>query len=243
MKITQQGEKPFHYWVFKDALDARLAQMICGELVDYGNDPEYRSHMYKYDNVFEKKLAQDNLEMLPPTTKSWLVWTLTAHFVSMIESITGVSGLIPDPWFTGAGFHLHTTGGVLKPHIDFSRHRKHGLIRRFNYIVYFNKNYEKTWGGELELWDKEMKSPDVKIEPGYNVGVLFETPDAPHGFSVPWNAPNGITRKSLAVYLYSAPTLEDLQRDHKSTQFLRAKGETTNDETEALRERRNHGRI
>lgn len=243
MKIIDKGESPFKFWVFENAIDSKLAQMIFTELTSIGDDVNYHATMYKYDNVFEKKLAQDKLELMPPTTKAWLMWTLTQNFVSMIETITGIDGLIPDPWLRGGGFHLHTQGGILKPHLDFTMHPKLKLVRRLNFIVYFNKNYDPSWGGELELWNKEMTVCEKKIQPGYNIGVLFETPDAAHGFSVPWSAPEGITRKSLAVYLYSSPTADDLLRPHRSTQFLRRADEEINPEMEALREKRNSGRL
>lgn len=243
MKIRESGTSPYPYWTFENLIHASTAQDIFEELQSLSHDADYISRMYKYDNVFERKFAQDNWDLLPPITKAWLCWTLTAPFIAMIETITGIQGLIADPWLRGGGFHLHKPGGVLMVHKDFTMHPKLKLIRRLNLIVYMNKNYDPSWGGQLELWSKNMEKCEVKIDPGYNMGVLFETPEAPHGFNTPWSAPIGIGRKSLAVYLYSAPTEEDLRKTHLSTQFLRSKDEQTTDGIEALRERRNHGRL
>ncbi len=243
MKFDRHGTSPYKWWTFKEPIHPKTAQEIFTELTRYGDDPHYRADMFKYDNVFEKKLAQNNFDQLPPVTKAWLSWTLTSHFVTMIEQITGIEGLIPDPHFNGGGFHLHTTGGILKPHLDYTRHKKLGLIRRLNFIVYFNKNYDPSWNGQLELWSPDMSECEVKLDPSYNTGVLFETPNAPHGFSVPWSAPDNITRKSLACYLYTCPAESDFATNHLSTQFLLAKGEETDPETEALRQKRNLGRL
>jgi hypothetical protein len=241
MKIIKQGEKPFKYWVMENAIDAKLAQSIYSELSDIGSDPHYRSTMYKYDNVFEKKYAQDKLDLFPPMTRGWLIWTLTAPFVAQMETITGIQGLVPDPWLRGGGIHLHDSGGVLYPHCDFDLHPRLKLMRRLNYIVYFNKNYEESWEGALGLYDAETKERSVRIDPGFNVGVLFETPGSVHGFTEPWAAPNGIQRKSLACYLYTSPTEEDLKKEHHSTIFVKLPGETQ--EMEELRIRRAKGRV
>lgn len=243
LEITKQGTEPFKYWVIKDPLHPTIAQRIFTELSLLSQDENYLASMYKYSNFFEKKLAQDQMRLMPDTVRGWLAWTLTSEFVDVIEKLTGITGLCVDPWFMGGGIHMHKAGGILRVHKDFTKHRKLGLIRRLNYIVYFNKNYEESWGGQLEFHSKDMSKCEVKIDPGYNVGVLFETPDSPHGFNTPWSAPDNIARKSLAVYLYTAPTKEDLEKEHLSTQFLKTPGEKTTPEIEELRAKRNKGRI
>ncbi len=233
------GESPFRYWIIENALPGQMAQGIFQELSAIRNTDS----MYKYDNYFEKKYAEDRWLHLPPVTKSMLNWTLSGVFVKAIEEMTGLTGMIPDPHLTGGGIHIHKDGGILRPHRDFTLHKKLGLIRKLNWILYMNKNYDPAWGGQLELWSKDMSKCEVSIEPKFNRAVLFETPLAPHGFSNPWSAPHGITRKSLAVYLYAAPTIQDLQSDHKSTQFLKAPNEETTEYIEELRALRNTGRL
>ncbi len=243
MKLREHGEHPFKYWVFEDPIHPRTAQEIYSEL---GHFKTFQG-FYKYDNAFEKKYATDKWELFPPITKAWLSWTLTGDFVKWAEEVTGLKGLIPDPHLRGGGIHAHKEGGILKPHLDTTQHPDLKLIRRLNYIIYFNRNYEKSWGGGLELWSRrmngELAEAAVTIEPGYNVGVLFETPNSPHGFSTPWAAPDGITRKSLAVYLYTSPTQAELSENHLSTQFLKTPGEKVDEQLEDLRRQRNMARL
>lgn len=236
---VKYSEVPYRHWVIEQALPTQMAQNIFQELSAIRDT----NSMYKYDNYFEKKFAEDRWERLPPVTKSMLNWTLSGVFVKAIEDMTGLKGLIPDPHLRGGSIHIHTEGGILRPHVDYTLHPDLKLIRKLNWICYFNKNYDPAWGGQLELWNRDMSKCEVKVEPKFNRAVLFETPLAPHGFSNPWSAPHGITRKSLAVYLYAAPTIQDLQSDHKSTQFLKTPDEVTNDEIETLREKRNSGRL
>jgi hypothetical protein len=36
--------------------------------------------------------------------------------------MTGIDGLVPDPYFEGGGFHEISTGGKLGIHVDFRIH-------------------------------------------------------------------------------------------------------------------------
>lgn len=237
-KVTS-GTSPFRWWQIDNALPAPMAQVIFQELSAYRDT----SKMYRYDNYFEKKFATDDWSLFPPMTKAMLNWSLSGPFVKSIEDMTGINNLCVDPWLTGGGIHIHKENGVLRPHTDFSMHRKLGLVRKLNWIIYLNKNYDPAWGGQLELWSKDMSKCEVTIEPIFNRAVLFETPGAPHGFSNVWSAPHDITRKSLAIYFYVAPTVEDLAKIHESTHFLPTPGEQTTPEIEELRAKRNKGRL
>lgn len=232
-------EFPFKHWVIDDALPSQMAQQLFKDALTVSSN---KQKLYKYDNIFERKYATDKWDVFPDGTKHFLSWTLCSPFVKKIEEMTGIKGLIPDWSFTGGGYHFHTFDGVLKSHKDFSLHRNLGLIRRLNFIVYLNKNYQPSWGGQLELHDSSL-SFFKEIEPIFNRAVLFETPGNIHGFNKPWRAPDGIERKSIAIYLYTAPTREDFDKEHLSTQFVKLPNEPTNDEIEKLREQRNKGRL
>ena len=62
---------------------------------------------------------------------------------------------------------------MLKIHTDFSKHPTLDLDRRVNVLIYLNKNWDQTYGGDLELWDKEMKFCEKKIQPTFNKMVIF----------------------------------------------------------------------
>lgn len=235
IKITH-GIFPFNHWYIDDYLPRDRAHEIYQALKRIHLDQSF----YKYDNIFEKKLAKDKLHEFPPVVRNFFVSQLLPDFIEWLQSLTAIKGLIADPHNVGGGYHVHKREGILLPHIDFSRHRGTGLIRRLNVILYMNMFYKPEFKGQLELWTKDM-TDHVKIDPHYNRLVVFETPDAPHGFSEPWN--HDTPRMSLATYFYSSPSIEDLQKEHKSTQFLRKPGEPIDPEVEKLREQRNQGRV
>jgi 2OG-Fe(II) oxygenase superfamily len=129
----------------------------------------------------------------------------SASIVKFLESLTTISGLIPDPNFVGGGFHETSKGGKLGIHADFRINEQLHLNRRLNMIIYLNKEWQDEYGGKLELWDKKMVSTVHSIAPLYNRCVIFNTDaDSFHGHPDPLMTPDNVTRKSLALYYYTA---------------------------------------
>ena len=127
-------------------------------------------------------------------------------FLNFLERLTGIKGLIPDPYFAEGGFHKSSSGGYLDIHADFSHHDKLGLERRINLIFYLNDNWLETYGGELGLYNKNYKKV-VSIAPIANRMAIFTTSDQSfHGFPEKITCPAKIYRKSIALYYYSLPT-------------------------------------
>jgi hypothetical protein len=139
-------------------------------------------------------------------------------FIKVVENITGISGLIPDPYFLGGGFHQIEQGGHLSMHADFNRHAPMNLERRVNLLVYLNRNWKPEYGGQLELWTQDMRRCVHSIVPIANRCVLFTTTaHSMHGNPKPIAHPEGVPRRSIALYYYTATWKnEDVGR---TTQF------------------------
>jgi len=235
---AKYGSAPFRWWIIDNSIMKERAELF----QIYLNDIKDFSKFYSYENAFEGKLATDKWELFAPTIQYFFLESLGGKFIGMLEQLTGINGLIGDHTLRGGGIHIHTYGGKLSIHRDFTKHEKLGLIRRLNVLLYLNKDYTHDKGGALELWEKDMSKAVFSIAPIMNRMVIFETPDAPHGLGTPWNCKE-TNRMSLALYYYTAPTLEDLQKEHLSTQFLKKPGEVTDETTEILRRKRNLGRL
>ena len=142
----------------------------------------------------------------------------SAPFVAIIENITGIKGLIPDPYYFGGGFHEVKNGGHLSIHADFNHHKVMNLERRVNILIYLNKDWEEDYGGQLELWDSDMTRLAQSYVPKFNRSVIFNTTSGSmHGHPRPVNHPSGASRKSIALYYYTS-TWDSLKRSH-TTQF------------------------
>ena len=151
-----------------------------------------------------KKFSTPDPQAVGPTAQRFLLDLCSARFCRFLEALTGIEGVIPDPHFEGGGVHEIYSGGFLKMHTDFNWHKKLNLDRRLNMLIYLNQGWEESWGGHLELWDSKMQSQYVKIPPVFNKTVIFSTTDySYHGHPNPLECPEGVSRRSLALYYYS----------------------------------------
>lgn len=162
----------------------------------------------------------------------------SAAFLGFLENLTGVQGLISDPYYDGGGLHETARGGHLSIHADFNVHEKLRLLRRHNLILFLNEDWRDEWGGFLELWDREMKQARQSVAPVCGRAVIFDTDEwCYHGHPEPLNAPEGVMRRSMALYYYTAPDrpLEAVKKH--TTQFqIRPGSRDRHDRRTQLRE-------
>lgn len=137
-------------------------------------------------------------------TRNFLLNLNSSAFLSFLEQVTGISGLISDPYFDGGGLHQICRGGNLKIHSDYNKHKNLNLDRRINLLLYLNKNWREEYGGHLEFWDRNMTACRKRIAPVFNRTVIFGTTDYTyHGHPELLECPEHVTRKSLALYYFS----------------------------------------
>ncbi len=180
-----------------------------------------------FDNAQEKKLALSQETEIGPVTRLVLGQLNSSIFLEFLETLTGIDGLIPDPYFIGGGLHQIERGGFLKVHADFNWHEKMRLDRRLNLIVYLNRDWQESYGGALQLWDAEMTHCVKQVYPLLNRAVLFYTFDRGfHGHPDPLACPEGETRKSLALYYYTNGRPANESSGVHSTLFQARPGET-----------------
>lgn len=178
----------------EDVLEAVLQEFPSPAQVDW----------LAFDSESERKLASNDETVMGPMTRQVLAAFNSSAFIDFLEQLTGIDGLVPDPHLEGGGLHQIERGGHLKVHADFNRHPRTGLERRLNVLVYLNRDWKDEYGGAFELWDKKMKSCEVKVMPYFNRCVVFSTTSTSyHGHPEPLACPEGETRKSIALYYYS----------------------------------------
>src|SRR5580698_3047972 len=120
------------------------------------------------------------------------------------ETLTGISSVLPDPYYTGGGLHQIRPGGLLEVHADFSYHNALRLDRRINVLIYLNKDWREEYGGHFELWDRDVTRAEKKILPIFNRCAIFSTTSVSfHGHPVPLACPPERNRKSIATYYYT----------------------------------------
>lgn len=162
------------------------------------------THWQRYRTAQEMKLALKDERNYGAFTRNFINSLNSRPFLNFLEELTGIDGLIPDPYLEGGGLHQTVRGGLLKIHADFNRHPVTRLDRRLNVLIYLNKDWEESYGGHFELWDRNMEKAERKILPLFNRMAIFTTTSySYHGHPDPLNCPEDRTRKSIALYYYT----------------------------------------
>jgi Rps23 Pro-64 3,4-dihydroxylase Tpa1-like proline 4-hydroxylase len=151
--------------------------------------------------------------------------------------LTGIDGVIPDPYYVGGGLHQIKPGGNLEVHVDFNRHSKFKLDRRINLLIYLNKNWKEEYGGHFELWNRDMSAAEQKILPVFNRCAIFSTTEfSYHGHPTPLACPSDRTRKSMATYYYSNGRPEEEISSEHTTLFQSRPGQEAEKEHVSMKE-------
>jgi Rps23 Pro-64 3,4-dihydroxylase Tpa1-like proline 4-hydroxylase len=196
-----QENQPYSHVHLKEFLDPDVAAEMSAEFPDMATAAWTR---YKHQN--ENKLGLAKRSLFPARLGEVVDELNSEAFVHWLSQMTGIPNLLSDEMLEGGGLHQSTAGGFLNVHTDFSNHHYHKHWRRqVNLILYLNPNWQEPWGGALELWDRQMRRCVVKVPPLFNEALIFRTDEISyHGFPEPLRCPEGETRKSLALYYYTA---------------------------------------
>lgn len=205
---SYRGRAPYPHGCFDAFLPPAVLERVREELQVL---PEAAT---SFDRAQERLKTSYLPERLPPYTRSVFQALNSRGFLAFLESLTGIEGLIPDPYFSGGGIHVVANGGHLDIHADFNHHSKLNLERRLNVLIYLNKDWREEWGGSFEIWDKEMTGKVSGFVPLFNRMCIFNTAsDTFHGNPEPVNHPEGAPRMSIALYYYTA-TWDSTRKSH-----------------------------
>jgi Rps23 Pro-64 3,4-dihydroxylase Tpa1-like proline 4-hydroxylase len=217
---SYMNAKPFPHVVFDDFFPPGLVDQVLAEF-----PPPDAIRWQKFDTAQEIKLASANEASFGPITRLFMYHLNSITFLEFLSAVTGIDNLIPDPRFEGGGLHQIVRGGKLGVHTDFNKHRNYGLDRRLNLLLYLNKDWRQEYGGHLQLWNRDMSRCEATVSPNFNRVAVFGTTDFTyHGHPDPLACPEGVTRKSLALYYFSnGRPAEEITGEH--TTVFRARDE------------------
>ena len=212
LRETYQTATPFPHIVIDDFLPPAILER-CLELF-----PATEHADAQFDRPQERLKFQFNPDSLAPEMRALFYSFNSRPFLKFLQNLTGIEGLVPDPYFLGGGFHEIRNGGHLSVHTDFNHHKPMNLERRLNVLIYLNKDWREGYGGELELWNADVSECIKSVLPEFNRCVVFSTTESSfHGNPNPVNHPAAIPRRSIALYYYTS-TWDDTKRTH-TTQF------------------------
>lgn len=207
-KLTQAEifEYPFFHTVIDDFLPESLAEGLFNEFPSYDSDV-----WFNYNNKIEHKRLLSDWRKFPKLTYQTFTFFNSNWMLETLSSLAGDT-LYSDQGLHGGGWHIHSNGGKLNPHLDYSIHPMLGLQRKLNLIVYLCKDWMDEYGGHFGLWSQnstnETQSGDLikEIPVKFNRAVLFDTTQQSwHGLSREVSCPDGMYRMSLATYYLNQP--------------------------------------
>lgn len=204
---------PFPHIIIDDFLPQDIAD-ACLSGFPKTSDPESQF----FDRDQERLKTSYNPDYLDDEIQKIFQKLNARPFLKFLENLTGIKGLITDPYYLGGGFHEIKNGGHLSVHADFNYHHIMKVERRINVLIYLNPEWKEEYGGQLELWSDDMAECVHSVVPLHNRCVIFNTTsNSNHGNPQVVNNPLNISRKSIALYYYTA-TWSDVKKGH-TTQF------------------------
>jgi len=217
---------PFPHVVLDDVLDLAPATVVA----------EFPTEQWpgwtRYRDEYQRgKLTCNDLAAMPPLLRELTRELGEPAFLRFLEGVTGIDGLVPDPYLEGGGLHAGATGATLTPHTDFHVYPRLGLFRRVNVLLYLNPGWQHDDGGALELFDPNAVTTSdgdtdavTAVDPVFGRMVIFRTDDrSPHGFTDP--IADGRYRRSLALYYYTSTEAPEFSGDTNT--YWKTHGTTT----------------
>ena len=198
---TYTDNSPFPHICLDNFFDKNFLQKVLQEFPNLSQKKKSEN----WNNKNEVKFLNNTYESFGPYTRFCVDFLNSKIYLNFLQEITSIKEkLICDPYLSGGGLHEIKKGGLLKVHTDFNKHPTLNLDRRINVLIYLNENWKEEYGGDLELWDKNMNKCVKKISPEFNKMVIFSTTDfSNHGHPEPLNCLENLSRKSLALYYFS----------------------------------------
>jgi len=152
----------------------------------------------------EVKDLMDVSEQMPVDV--FKVFAALAHdeTVAKLGAMFNMPSLEHDPYAHGAGVHNHPRNGRLNMHVDYEEHPVTSKFRRLNVILYCNTEWREEWGGDTQLWDKDMQTCVARSYPRPNHAIVFSTSGTSwHGVPDKILCPPTESRRTLAFYYVS----------------------------------------
>lgn len=192
---------PFRHLMIDSFLEPDFAAEVAAA---YPTFEEARAQGFEFDFVNERRKIQICDPARFPAPVARLNEALAApEFLADLEYITGIPRLEADPTLAGAGMHVTGEHGRLDVHVDFNYVDDRECHRRLNILVYLNPDWDESWGGAVELWDRDVKHCQRRVAPLLNRCVLFETSAISFHGVEPLVGPIDAVRRSFAAYYYT----------------------------------------
>lgn len=136
-----------------------------------------KSQMMERKTLREHKFVAAQMDRYNPLLEEIIYAFQDPRVVALTGEITGFKDLFPDEHLYAGGISLMAPGNFLNPHLDNSHDKDRQMYRVLNLLFYVSPEWEKEYGGNLELWDQGPEGQAREIHSKFNRLVLMATHD------------------------------------------------------------------
>ncbi len=217
LRAKVRSSTPFPNFCLDNFLCDDFARQVMACYPDFASASKL-GRSFEAVNERGKVQITDASQFAPPVAK--LNEVLAApDFLELLSYVMDIPNLLADPELVGGGMHQTGPRGHLDVHVDFNYIKQRDLHRRLNILIYLNDGWQPEWGGEVELWDKDVKVRHHAYLPIFNRCVVFETNEISfHGVTAV-TCPPDTARRSFAAYYYTAEAPAHWRGEFHSTIF------------------------
>lgn len=185
------------------------ASFIDALLRDFPNeaDPGYAHFCMEDGGRVGQNYANGDVTTFPPAFRQLDALCSDPGFRGYLARLTDIPNLESDPDYFGGGIRESRSRTFLPVHLDFNHHPKTLSHRRLNFLLYLNPQWEKAWGGNIQVHlnpnTYREKSLVDSFSPALNRVFIFETSETSwHGFDR-LDPPEGVSRRAWSIYYYT----------------------------------------
>jgi hypothetical protein len=136
--------------------------------------PQDASIWLQRQSFRERKKTFAKLERIEPLIAAITDAFHTPSVLEAVKRVTSLEGLEADPELYAGGISMMGKGDFLNPHIDNSHDAQRKRYRRLNLLFYVSPDWRDDFGGNFELWNKDVTVPKVIVSK-FNRLVVMET--------------------------------------------------------------------
>jgi hypothetical protein len=201
LKKQFDSAKPFRHVVLENFLEPEFAREVAASYPPYQQSVALGDQFQAVNEKLKVQITDGT--KFPAPVKRLAEALASKAFTDTLAEMSGIKDLLWDDGFAGGGMHQTARSGRLDVHVDFNWLQEKNLYRRLNLLLYLNPEWDSAWGGDVELWDQDVKVRHQSVSPKLNRCLIFETSEISYHGVTPVHCPPGVSRQSFAVYYYT----------------------------------------
>ena len=150
----------------------------------------------------------------------------SSYMLDQLSELTGIPGLLPDPYLVGAGYSKSFPGDTLKLHTDFNWNDTLKLHRACSFIVYLTPEWQSEWHGGLDFYDHGREQVVTHVDCLFNRCLIWNYhKQGWHGHIHPLSCPMDRPRTTFRLFYYTSnSTYREDDPPHRSQYWIDEKG-------------------